>query len=168
MIRKAPNIFSIRVSDLMKKRFISKMEMSRRLNIDYSTFWRKLNGERSVDIELLQKIAEVLGTSTAYLLGETDNPAPPIENEADENKNLPIINVEDNNLGLGYWGKVADNAVIVAQQGDKKSIALIIPLVKAAYETLAGIEMPKQITKTGINLDHSHNNDLKGARVEVR
>ena len=168
MIRKAPNIFSVRVSDLMKKRFISKMEMSRRLNIDYSTFWRKLNGERSVDIELLQKIAEVLGTSTAYLLGETDNPAPPIENEDNENKNLPIINVEDNNLGLGYWGKVADNAVIVAQQGDKKSIALIIPLVKAAYETLAGIEMPKQITKTGINLDHSHNNDLKGARVEVR
>ena len=105
---------------------------------------------------------------TGYLLGETDNPAPPIENEADENKNLPIINVEDNNLGLGYWGKVADNAVIVAQRGDKKSIALIMPLVKAAYETLAGIEMPKQITKTGINLDHSHNNDLKGARVEVR
>ncbi|MBQ3646506.1 MAG: helix-turn-helix transcriptional regulator [Synergistaceae bacterium] len=168
MKEKISGIFTKRMNKLLQQRYISKKEMASRLGLTYLTFWRKLNGERSVDIELLQKIAEVLGTSTAYLLGETDNPAPPIENEADENKNLPIINVEDNNLGLGYWGKVADNAVIVAQQGDKKSIALIIPLVKAAYETLAGIEMPKQITKTGINLDHSHNNDLKGARVEVR
>ena len=44
-----------RMNDLMEKRFISKKEMANRLGIEYLTFWRKLNGKRSIDVALLKK-----------------------------------------------------------------------------------------------------------------
>ena len=68
-------IFTQRVNQMMKRCFLTKKDMAERLNVDYSTFWRKLNGKRNVDIVLLRQIAEILGTSAAYLMGDTDNPA---------------------------------------------------------------------------------------------
>ena len=65
-----------RVEKLMTERFISIKDMAERLNMEYVTLWRKLNGKRSIDVSLLKRIAEILGTSAAYLLGETDDPSP--------------------------------------------------------------------------------------------
>ena len=73
----SPDIFTERVSNLMKKLSLSKKDMANRLNVDYSTFWRKLNGKRNVDIPVLIQIAGILGTSVSYLVGETNNPIPP-------------------------------------------------------------------------------------------
>ena len=70
----SPDIFTERVSLLMKRNFLSKKDMATRLHVDYSTFWRKLNGRRNVDISALIQIAEILGTTVSYLIGETDNP----------------------------------------------------------------------------------------------
>ena len=49
--------------------------MAERLDMEYLTLWRKLSGKRSMDVSLLKRIAEILGTSVAYLLGETDDPS---------------------------------------------------------------------------------------------
>ncbi|MBR1437884.1 MAG: helix-turn-helix transcriptional regulator [Synergistaceae bacterium] len=59
----------------MTERYINKKEMAERLGMEYLTFWRKLKGKRGIDVVLLMDIAHVLGTSAAYLLGETDNPS---------------------------------------------------------------------------------------------
>lgn len=78
----SPDIFTERVSRLMKRNSLSKKDMASRLNVDYSTFWRKLNGKRNVDIPVLIQIAGILGTSVSYLVGETDNPSLPVPSDA--------------------------------------------------------------------------------------
>ena len=74
MKTQSPDIFTERVSLLMKRNFLSKKDMAKRLGMEYLTFWRKLKGERDIDVILLMKIAQVLGTTVSYLVGETDNP----------------------------------------------------------------------------------------------
>ena len=70
----AQDVLKHRIIERMDKFGLSKADMAKRLNMDYTTFWRKLNGKRNIDVPLLQEIAKILGTSTAYLLGETDDP----------------------------------------------------------------------------------------------
>ena len=69
-----PEILMQRTNRLMAERLLSKKEMAERLNMEYLTFWRKLNGKRGIDVIFLMNIAQVLGTTVAYLLGETDEP----------------------------------------------------------------------------------------------
>ena len=65
--------------------------MAHRLNLDYSTFWRKANGERGVDVPLLMEIVKVLGTTAGYLLGETDIPDKPNDEKSIESGNVNLI-----------------------------------------------------------------------------
>ena len=83
-----PDIFTERVSLLMKRNFLSKKDMAMRLHVDYSTFWRKLNGRRNVDISALIQIAEILGTTVSYLIGETDNPEKFVAAKTDTSFNM--------------------------------------------------------------------------------
>ena len=75
MDNRVPEILRERTNKLMTERYINKKEMAERLGMEYLTFWRKLKGKRGINVELLMQIASVLGTSAAYLLGETDNPS---------------------------------------------------------------------------------------------
>ena len=75
MAKQVHEVLLERTSRLMAERLIIKQEMANRLDMEYLTFWRKLKGKRGIDVVLLMKIATVLGTSAAYLLGETDNPS---------------------------------------------------------------------------------------------
>ena len=86
-----PDVLKQRMSELMKKRYISKKDMAHRLNLDYSTFWRKANGERGVDVPLLMEIVKVLGTTAGYLLGETDIPDKPNNEKSIESGNVNLI-----------------------------------------------------------------------------
>lgn len=74
MTSNIPNTLIQRTNKLMEERYLSKKDMAERLGMEYLTFWRKLKGKRGIDVALLIQIAQVLGTSVAYLLGETDNP----------------------------------------------------------------------------------------------
>lgn len=75
MDNRVPEILMERTNKLMTERYINKKDMAERLGMEYLTFWRKLKGKRGIDVVLLMQIAHVLGTSAAYLLGETDNPS---------------------------------------------------------------------------------------------
>ena len=68
-----------------------------------------------IQLEKIQKLAQALGTTAGYLLGETDN-AGASEKPSGENKSLPINNgVSEDDLDLGYWGAMAQRAERVAQ-----------------------------------------------------
>ena len=81
MDSRIPEVLRERTNKLMTERYINKKDMAERLGMEYLTFWRKLKGKRGIDVVLLMQIANVLGTSAAYLLGETDNPALASESE---------------------------------------------------------------------------------------
>ena len=131
------NIFTQRVSELMKQNFLTKKDMAERLNVDYSTFWRKLNGQRNVDMVLLKRIAEILGTSTGYLIGETNNPVPIYQSmEKGEYK-----------INYAYWGEVLDNSQDLAKNGDKDTIAYVSQMLRRALSLLT----PKTDIKSPLN-----------------
>lgn len=75
MDNRVPEVLMERANRLMSERYINKKEMAERLGMEYLTFWRKLKGKRGIDVVLLMDMANILGTSAAYLLGETDNPS---------------------------------------------------------------------------------------------
>ena len=134
-------IFTQRVSELMKKNFLTKKDMANRLNVDYSTFWRKLNGKRNVDMALLKQIAEILGTSTAYLIGETDNPItiPQQEPHAEYIANY------------AYWGGIVDNSRDMAENGDRDAIAYAFQMLKQSIKLLsAKLAVKDPLCSTGI------------------
>ena len=143
------DVFKQRVSQLMKLCSLSKKDMAQRLNVDYSTFWRKLNGQRNVDMVLLKRIAEILGTSTAYLMGETENP---------ERSILPlqesIADIKQKPLSFTYWGNVADNARSVAKSGDNDAIAYVSQMLNLALALLKTTHKPTTpvLDKAAINM----------------
>lgn len=139
------DIFTQRVSELMRRNYLTKTDMAKRLNVDYSTFWRKLNGQRNVDMVLLRKIAEILGTSTAYLTGEVDTPSviPPIPEEQ--------TGYETN---YAYWGDVVNKTREVAGSGDKEAIVYVSQMLKRALTFLARkseLKAPILTEETSVN-----------------
>ena len=65
-----------RIKKIISEKHVSQTKIARDLGINYTTFWRRLHGARELNVDFLVKLANILGTSVAYLLGETDNPSP--------------------------------------------------------------------------------------------
>lgn len=57
---------------------ISKQEAAKRMQLSQPAYLRYESGERSPSIHVIQMMANVLATSTAYLTGKSDNPNPDI------------------------------------------------------------------------------------------
>lgn len=69
--------FSIeRLTQCRNKLGITKLEASKRCRLSQPAYLRYESGERNPSIHVIEKMAEVFGTSVAYLTGETDNPIP--------------------------------------------------------------------------------------------
>ena len=75
-----------RIKKMLSEKKISKTEISKTLGIGYSTLWRRLNGERSIDIDFLMELAKVLGTTVSDLVGESD-----IVNNNIDNSSVKLI-----------------------------------------------------------------------------
>ncbi len=65
-----------RLIDCREKLGITKQEAARRMQMSQPAYLRYESGERIPSIHVIQVMAEVLGTSAAYLTGKTDNPKP--------------------------------------------------------------------------------------------
>ena len=122
-----------RIEERMKKCYLNKSEMAKRLDMDYSTFWRKMNGEYSVDAVLLKKIAEVLGTSVAYLMGETDNPVLGVSEEPEQLQLQKAEKPQD----ISYWGNFLTNIQKVANSGNLGEISSVESFINSAAGLLA-------------------------------
>ena len=55
---------------------ITKQEAAKRMQLSQPAYLRYESGERTPSIHVIQIMADVLATSTAYLTGKTDNPNP--------------------------------------------------------------------------------------------
>lgn len=133
-------IINERIEALMSSNRFSKAAISEQLGIGYSTLWRRLNGERNVNLDFLSKLAEVLGTTVSYLIGETDNP----ERVKVENVSNPISSEKPHieppkvsTMSYAYWGGVVDEARRVVERGDMREISSVEPLLKLAYDIIS-------------------------------
>ena len=174
------------LNERIKKRLsetrMTKTELSEKLGIEYSTLWRRLNGERKIDVEFLMQIAKVLGTTTTYLMGETDEPTPQETGEqqistkqllqalaslvaknedinGEEKANwevTPFLGYDPNDdLDLGYWGSVVEKAKRAARSGDSGKKKIIAEMLKMAAEAIAS-EAPTQIAENSRTAIHAN------------
>ena len=129
-------------------------------------------GKTSPKTEEIKKLAEALNTSVEYLMGLNDS-----EEKTPQEQNIPIniINtpeVSNDDLDLSYWGGVAEKASRAARSGNKAKIALITPLVKAAFEVLSGAETSEEsqekISQPRFIGIQGNNNEIKNNNLNVR
>ena len=65
-----------RLIECRQKLGISKHEVSKRMKVAQPTYLRYESGERVPSIQIIQVMADVLGTSVDYLTDKTDIPTP--------------------------------------------------------------------------------------------
>ena len=66
-----------RIEDLRIDHDKSQIEIAAYLNLNRNVYWRYEKGIREIPAWAVIKLAELYETSTDYILGCTDNPAPP-------------------------------------------------------------------------------------------
>lgn len=69
-------MLSKRLEECRKRLKLNKKEVAELLKIDQSTYGKYELGKREPDAEMLQKLADVFGTSVDYLLGRTNIKSP--------------------------------------------------------------------------------------------
>ena len=98
-----------RLKMLRKQMGFSQERLGDLVDAHVNTVRRWENGSRSPDTEILQKLVQVLNTTTGYLLGETDDPAKPAPVRAPAPE-LPESNVRFTDV---TWVPVVDGAITV-------------------------------------------------------
>ena len=66
-----------RLEDLRVDQDKTQIEIAEYLNLNREVYRRYEKGIREIPVWALLKLAELYRTSTDYILGRTDNPAPP-------------------------------------------------------------------------------------------
>lgn len=85
-----------RIKLLAKKKGLSLQKVAENSDIGINTIYKWKNYDpKGTD---LSKVATILHTTTDYLLGRTDNPNPPLDNDAP--------GIEWSDLGMAYGGKI--------------------------------------------------------------
>lgn len=100
---------SDRVKTLRDLRGLSQGDLAQMIGVDVNTIWRWENG-RSSPARSIQKLAQALDTTTAYLLGETDDPARP---SAPQTASKAVVLPESNVRPIR--GKLVDVPVLAPQ-----------------------------------------------------
>ncbi|MCR5347704.1 MAG: helix-turn-helix domain-containing protein [Fretibacterium sp.] len=124
-----------RIKRLISEKHLSQTKIAKELGIHYTTLWRRLNGARDLNVDFLVNLARVLGTSAAFLLGETEDPSPDLSQARSGEETPPRVSsvtldlevmikdlvYEHPDLAIGFrdtrenWGSLSEN--------DKESIA---------------------------------------------
>lgn len=63
-----------RLIESREKLGITKQEAAKRMKMSQPAYLRYESGQRIPSIHIIYAMADILGTSAAYLLGQTDNP----------------------------------------------------------------------------------------------
>lgn len=69
-------VYSDLLKELRKDKHLTQKEIGEFFGISGPTYSLYENGHRRMSIEMLSDLADILGTSTDYLLGRTDIAAP--------------------------------------------------------------------------------------------
>jgi len=81
-----------RLKILRMRKKLSQQDVADRLNINRSTYARYELGQTQPDFETLEKLADFFDVSTDYILGRTDFPNPPGN---DEDNLVAFYNLDD-------------------------------------------------------------------------
>lgn len=73
-LRRSEKVFQIRLEQVLLERGIKKSEFAGRIGIAPNTLSGYLNGSHQPDMDTLILICDVLGLSSDYMLGRSDNP----------------------------------------------------------------------------------------------
>lgn len=69
--------FYRRVRELREDHDMTQAEVAGRLGMKQPQYFRYEQGYRDLPTDILIQLADLYGTSTDYILGRTDDPAPP-------------------------------------------------------------------------------------------
>ena len=148
-----------RIKQVMAEKHLSPTKVAEKLGVNYTTLWRRLHGDREINVDFLVDLADVLGTSAAFLLGETDDPSldissvTPVQNDGAAQPRVSKVTLdleamikdlvyEHPDLAIGFrdtrecWSSLSEN--------DKESIAdaLMLAFGPDGY-------VPKRLRKEG-------------------
>lgn len=138
----------LRIKELRKQAKITQPELAEKIGVHETTIRRWEQGkDKGPSVDIIPKIANALGTSVAYLMGETDNPILGVSEEpeqlqlqnAEKPQDISYINSEktEDDLGLSYWGSVVDNARRVAKFGNYENMFDVSEMLKRAQASLS-------------------------------
>lgn len=151
------SIFSDRINGIMSKRHISQKQLANWANVTESAMSYYVNGARTPRIQVISRLAGLLGVTTDYLLGAD---VPEKENESQFQyiqRNLAKLNPDQLSKATKILELVFDD-VFTSKEGATNS-----------SEASASNECNSLITKYCINTDDSENNtiDAQGAFNKV-
>ena len=149
-----------RIKEARKRIKMTQPELAEKIGVHETTVRRwERDRDNGPSAEILKRIAEALNTTADYLLkGEPFEPEPQAQ---DTGQNLPIdnapeaVNNQSENLGLGYWGSVADNARKIAAKGNAQEKAAVLMMLKMATEAITG---ECSINETGAKISQRADN----------
>lgn len=104
-------MISKRIATARKQKAWIQTQLAEVLGVSVDSVRRWEQGKRTPDTDMLQKLAQVLDTTTSYLLGETDNPARSGDGASSPKlEPLPESNVRFTDV---TWVPVVDGAITV-------------------------------------------------------
>ena len=115
-----------KIKNLRKGKF-SQEELAALLKVSYVTISRWENGTMTPTMKYIPQLAETLNTTSAYLLGETDDPRPAArkgeaETKAQAQTEPDQLLIEDK--GTGYKDVSANSGVLEYEFKDGRKIKL--------------------------------------------
>ena len=130
---------------------------------------------RFLDRQEARKIAKLLGTSVAYLMGETDDPNREANVSASVGDMQGSVSLPKTSVSYAYWGGVTDKARDVAVSGDEDAIVYVTQMLRRALSLLTCKPIPEKSsfskhTKPSVNnapfmLGDNNENNLTVAPV---
>lgn len=138
-----------RIKALLKEKGMSVKGLADRSGVPLNTLYAitKKNGAKTARKDTLQKIAYALGTTTAYLNGETNDPRPVIIDMDFDLEELKASLGTVKKTATEALGTIADSATSTAQMArqlaldymvlsdeDKEEVRMIIEMKKARNE----------------------------------
>lgn len=107
------DIFIKRLVELMEEKNINQLELSKLVGTTNVTISRYISGQRKPRLEIIAKIAEVLGTSIDYLLGFSNI------KKFTTSKNSSLLKIQNklNSLGvLNSKHELTDSQIIIIEK----------------------------------------------------
>ncbi len=123
--------FGERLRRLREGRY-SQEELANMLGVHSVTISKWETMGREPNAKNVEGLAQILGTTTAYLLGDTDDPSAGYRGT--ELSTPAPVRHKNTYPNLAYWGGVADNARQAAKDG--QDLSIIYALLANAASTI--------------------------------